>query len=217
MSTSVFIVDDHAVVRDGLSALLAAHPDIRIAGAAGSAADAVHLASELSPEIILMDISLPDLSGIEAAHEILAIQPHARVIILSILGTSEHIYRALQAGVRGYLLKESAGREVVEAVLTVAAGGRYLSQPVLATLIDDYLSLHRQVLPKSPLELLSQREREILMMVLEGKSSAEIGRELFLSAKTVETYRSRMMHKLEVSDLAGLMKFAIQNGLVTLG
>jgi DNA-binding NarL/FixJ family response regulator len=176
----------------------------------------VTLVKELRPDVVLMDISMPEMNGIDATTEILAAHPGARVIILSILGTSEHVFRALQAGVQGYLLKESAGREVVDAVRAVAGGGRYLSQPVTSTLIDDYLRQRTQVQPKSPLELLSQREREIFKLVLEGKSSAEIGKLLYISAKTVETYRSRMMRKLEVADVAGLMKFAIQNGLIPL-
>lgn len=216
MPISVFIADDHAVVRDGLRALLEANPDIQVIGTAGSGLQAVRQVKELAPDVVLMDISMPEMNGIEASAEILAAHPGTRVIILSILGTSEHVFRALKAGVMGYLLKESAGREVVDAVRAVASGGRYLSQPVTSTLIDDYLRQRTQAQPKSPLELLSQREREILKLVLEGKSSAEIGKLLFISAKTVETYRSRMMRKLEVADMAALMKFAIQNGLVPL-
>jgi len=216
MVISVFIADDHTVVRDGLRAPLEADPEIRVVGAAGSGLQAVRQVGETAPDVVLMDISMPEMNGIEATTEILALNPRIRVIILSILGTSEHVFRALQAGVMGYLLKESAGREVVDAVRTVAAGGRYLSQPVTNTLIEDYLRQQQQAQPRKPLELLSQREREILKLVLEGKSSAEIGKLLYISAKTVETYRSRMMRKLEVSDMAGLMKFAFQNGLIPL-
>jgi DNA-binding NarL/FixJ family response regulator len=131
------------------------------------------------------------------------------------LGTPEHVYRALQAGARGYLLKESAGREVMEAVLAVYAGETYLSQPIQNTLISDYLQ-HKETAEKlDPLGRLSQREREIFTLVIDGLSSVEIGERLSLSPKTVESYRSRMMQKLGVTDLPGLIKFAMRAGLIS--
>ncbi len=216
MTVKVLIADDHAVVRDGLRALLEAHPEITVVGDASDGRQAVSQVFSLNPDVVIMDISMPDLNGIEATRQLLERNPQQKIIILSILGTSEHVFRALQAGARGYLLKESAGREVVEAVLAVAEGKRYLSQPIAETLVADYVRQRELAAEKSPLELLSAREREILKLVLEGKSSAEIGKQLFLSAKTVETYRSRMMRKLGVSDLPGLVKFAIQHGLISL-
>ncbi len=216
MTVKVLIADDHAVVRDGLRALLEAHPEITVVGDASDGRQAMSQVFSLSPDVVIMDISMPDLNGIEATRQLIERSPQLKIIILSILGTSEHVFRALQAGARGYLLKESAGREVVEAVLAVAEGKRYLSQPIAETLVADYVRQRELAAEKSPLELLSAREREILKLVLEGKSSAEIGKQLFLSAKTVETYRSRMMRKLGVSDLPGLVKFAIQHGLISL-
>jgi DNA-binding NarL/FixJ family response regulator len=216
MTVKVLIADDHAVVRDGLRALLEAHPEITVVGDASDGRQAVSQVVSLNPDVVIMDISMPDLNGIEATRQLLERNPQLKVIILSILGTSEHVFRALQAGAWGYLLKESAGREVVEAVLEVAEGKRYLSQPIAETLVSDYVRQRELNAEKSPLETLSAREREILKLVLEGKSSAEIGKQLFLSAKTIETYRSRMMRKLGVSDLAGLVKFAIQHGLISL-
>jgi DNA-binding NarL/FixJ family response regulator len=130
--------------------------------------------------------------------------------------TTEHIFRALQAGARGYLLKESAGIEVVKAVRSVHAGHRYLSQKISDTLVDDYVRQRQAAEPKSPLASLSPREREVLQLVVEGKSSIEIADALSLSVKTVETYRSRLMYKLDISDLPGLVKFAIQHGLTPL-
>ncbi len=216
MTVKVLIADDHAVVRDGLRALLEAHPEITVVGDASDGRQAVSQAFSLNPEVVIMDISMPEVNGIEATHQLLERNPQIKVIILSILGTSEHVFRALQAGAVGYLLKESAGREVVDAVLAVAAGKRYLSQPITETLVTDYVRQRELAAEKSPLETLSPREREILKLVLDGKSSAEIGKQLFLSAKTVETYRSRMMRKLGISDLPGLVKFAIQHGLISL-
>lgn len=216
MKINVYLVDDHAVVRDGLHLLLEAHPDIHVVGDAANGRQAVDEVKELRPDVVLMDISIPDLNGIDAAREILTDNPQVGVIILSMLGTSEHIYRAMQAGARGYLLKESAGREVVEAVLAVAAGQNYLSQPVTKTLVADYVDRHEHGPLKSPLESLSVREREILQLVADGKSSAEISKLLYLSPKTIDTYRGRIMHKLGVIDLPGLIKFAIRHGLTPL-
>ena len=217
MTIKVFIADDHAVVRDGLRALLEANPEITVVGDASDGRQAVSQVMALNPDVVIMDISMPELNGIDATHQLLEHNPKMGVIILSILGTSEHVFRALQAGARGYLLKESAGREVVDAVLNVADGRRYLSQPITETLVIDYVRQREQAQEKTPLDSLSPREREILKLVLEGRSSAEIGKQLFLSAKTVETYRSRMMRKLGISDIPSLIKFAIQHGLISLG
>ncbi len=216
MTIKVFIADDHAVVRDGLRALLENDPEIKVVGDARDGRQAVSQVLALNPDVVIMDISMPELNGIDATRELMEHNPDLKVIILSITGTSEHVFRALQVGVRGYLLKESAGREVVDAVLSVAGGKRYLSQPVTETLVADYVRQREQAPEANPLEALSPRELEILRLVLEGKSSAEIGSLLFLSAKTVETYRSRMMHKLGIADLPALFKFAIQHGLITI-
>ncbi len=214
MKISVFLADDHTVVRDGLRALLEANPDIRVVGDAANGLQTVSQVQNLHPDVVIMDISMPELNGINATQQILEANPEARVIILSMLGTPEHVYRALQAGARGYLLKESAGREVMEAVLAVHAGETYLSQPIQNILISEYLQQHGTSDKKGPLGRLSQREREILHLVVEGKTSAEIGAILFLSPKTVESYRSRMMRKLGVEDMPGLIKFALQEGLL---
>jgi DNA-binding NarL/FixJ family response regulator len=163
-----------------------------------------------------MDINMPELNGIEATHQIMENCPSTRVVILSMFATQEHIFRALQAGARGYLLKESAGIEVVNAVREVMSGHRYLSQKISEDVIDDYVRLRDQTIDEDPLSRLSPREREVLQLVVEGKSSAEIAEGLFLSPKTVETYRSRLMQKLEIHDIPGLVKFAIQHGLTTL-
>ena len=138
------------------------------------------------------------------------------MIILSMQGTAEYVFRALQAGAHGYILKNSAGKVVVEAVRAVYGGSRYFSDEVTSTLVTDYLEQRRAGPEKSPLERLSGREREILQLVVEGKSSAEIGQILSLSPKTVETYRSRLMMKLGIKDLPSLVKFAVQHGLTTL-
>lgn len=213
MKISVFIADDHAIVRDGLRALLEANAEIAVVGDAADGRQAVSRVQCLRPDVVIMDISMPQLNGIDATQQILALLPETRVIILSMLGAPEHVFRALQAGARGYLLKESAGREVLEAVLAVQGGQIYLSQPIMNTVVADYVRQRGGAETKSPLESLSQREREVLRLVVEGKTSAEIGEILCLSPKTVESYRSRMMHKLGVPDLPNLIRFAIQAGL----
>lgn len=210
---SVVLADDHAIVRDGLRMILEAQGDITVVGDAADGRQAVRLIQQLRPDVAVIDIAMPELNGIEATHEIRQTCPETQVIILSMYGTAEHVFRALQAGAQGYLLKESAGMEVVEAVRAVHAGRRYLSRRISDTVIDDYLRQRQAAERKSPLERLTPREREILQLVVEGKSSAEIGDILSLSLKTVETYRSRLMQKLGIKDLPSLVKFAIQHGI----
>jgi DNA-binding NarL/FixJ family response regulator len=213
MTITVFLADDHAVVRDGLRFLLEAQPDIKVVGDAANGREAVRRVVQLCPDVVVLDIAMPELNGIEAARGICRDCPSARIVILSMHSTAEHVFRALQAGALGYLLKESAGIELVNAVRAVHAGRRYLSRKISDTLIDDYVR-HRQA--ESPLSRLSRREQQVLQLVVEGKSSAEIANTLSLSAKTVETYRSRLMSKLGIRDLPSLVKFAIQHGLTPL-
>jgi len=210
---SVLLADDHAVVRDGLRALLEAQADIEVVGDAANGREVLRLAQQLHPDVVVMDIAMPELNGVEATQQMHDAYPSTQVLILSMHSTTEHIFRALQAGARGYLLKDSAGAEVVDAVRVVHAGRRYLSQKIAATVIDDYIAERHRA---SPLESLSSRERQILQLVAEGKSSAEIAAILFLSPKTVDTYRSRLMHKLDIGDLPSLVKFAIQHGVIQL-
>ncbi len=216
MTITVLLADDHAVVRDGLRLLLEAQGDIKVVGDAANGREAVHQVKRLRPDVVVMDIAMPELNGIEATQQIREGCPSAQVVILSMHYTSEHIFRALQAGARGYLLKESAGVEVVNAVHTVQAGHRYLSQKISDKVIDNYVHQREAAETTSPLARLSPRERQVLQLVAEGKSSAEIASVLSLSHKTVETYRSRLMQKLGISDLPSLVKFAIRQGLIPL-
>lgn len=215
MAINVVLVDDHAVVRDGLKALLEANPEIKVVGDAATGLQALEKVNALEPDIVIMDISMPEMNGIEAIRKILVEHPEVRVIVLSMLGTADHVFHALEAGARGYLLKESAGRDVMEAVQLVSTGEMYFSQPITRTMVDDYMRA-RVESDANPLESLSMRENEILCMVVEGKTSAEIGRSLHLSPKTIDSYRSRMMQKLGLSDMPELIKFAIKHGLISL-
>ena len=210
--TTIFLADAHAIVRDGLLTLLNAQSDLEVVGTAANGREAVAEVRRLAPRVAILDISMPELDGIEATRQILATNPDVHVMILSMHAGSQHVFHALEAGVRGYLLKESASREVIEAVRVMQAGRRYLS-PRVAEIVAQGLSDRTHV---SPLGSLSQREREIFKLVADGHSSARIGAMLHLSPKTVDTYRSRMMQKLHVSDLAGVIKLAIQHGLTSL-
>jgi len=209
----IVLADDHAVVRDGLRVLLQAQPDFEVVGDAANGREAMRLTQQLHPDVVVMDIAMPELNGIEATLQIHDVAPATQVLILSMHSTTEHIFRAVHAGARGYLLKDSAGAEVVDAVRVVHAGRRYLSPKIASTVIDDYISERQRA---SPLDSLSRRERQILQLVAEGKSSAEAAAMLFLSPKTVDTYRSRMMQKLGIADVPSLVKFAIQHGVTQL-
>ncbi len=216
MAIRVFLADDHAVVRDGLRLLLEAQGDISVVGEAADGRQTVRQIRQLCPDVVVMDIAMPELNGIDAARQIREFCPSVQIVILSMHASNEYIYQANRAGARAYLLKESAGREVVDAVRAVYHGRRYLSQQLAETGFEDYMQKVKTISAKSPLESLSKREREILQLIVDSKSNTEIADILSLSIKTVETYKSRMMAKLSIKDLPGLVKFAIKHGVTTL-
>lgn len=216
MSITVFLADDHAVLREGLKLLLESQEDITVIGNASNGRDAVRQTAKLRPDVMIMDISMPELNGIDAAYQILEMCPSTRIIMLSMHAASEHILRALKSGASGYLLKESAGKEIIQAIRTVYNGGRYLSRKISDNLIDNYLQRYGDNDIDNPLSRLSPREKEIMQLVVEGKSSVEIANIIFLSPKTVETYRSRLMQKLNVADITGLIKIALKHNLIPL-
>lgn len=214
MEIRILIADDHAIIRDGLEMILSTGAGLKVIGTASDGKEAYKLAGELKPDVVVMDIAMPNMNGIEATRRIIEENPSIKIIILSMHSTSEDIFRSLQAGAMSYLLKESAGAEVKEAVHAVMAGRRYLSRKVDDILIDSYIFDRNAGQKKSPLESLSTREREVLQLVAEGKTSTEIASTLYLSVKTIETYRSRLMQKLGVKDIPSLVKFALQHGLI---
>ena len=209
----ILLVDDHGIVRDGLTALLHGHEHMAVVGAVATGTEAVRAAMQLKPDVVVMDMVLPELSGTDATLRILAELPLTRIVILTVCDSAEHVFQALRAGVRGYVLKASATTEIVAAVAAVFRGERYLSAAITGVVIDSLLSnpdLH------SPLERLSVREREVLNLTITGSTSAAIGTQLSLSRKTVDTYRSRAMVKLGVPDLAGLIRFAARHAMTPL-
>jgi DNA-binding NarL/FixJ family response regulator len=217
MAIKVILADDHAVVRDGLRMMLESQAGFAVVGETGNGREAVNLSRDLKPDVAVIDIAMPGLNGIEAARQIRAQGPATQVVILSMYATAEHVYQALQAGVLGYVLKEAAGQEVADAIRTVATGRRYLSGKIEQTIIDHYLGQTQGLAEPSPLDRLSGREREVLQLVVEGQSSKAIAAVMHLSPKTVDTYRHRIMQKLAVHDLAGLIRFAMEHGLAPPG
>ncbi|HRV91789.1 MAG TPA: response regulator transcription factor [Anaerolineae bacterium] len=216
MKTTILLADDHPVVRDGLRLAIDAQIDLEVIGEVDNGLDAVQQAVIDCPNVVVMDITMPKLNGIEATRQILEVCPETRVIVLSMHASTKHILWSLQAGAMGYLLKGSASSEVITAIRAVSAGRRYLSHKVAEQIGQDQLHHLETKEVDNPLAPLSPREREVLQLVVEGKSSAEIAKLLYLSVKTVETYRYRLMQKLNINDLPGLVKFAIQNGLTPL-
>ena len=212
MTIRVLIADDHKVVADGLGLLLKAHGDIEVIDQVRSGREAVRLTVESQPGVVLMDSDMPDMNGIEATRLIRERCPDVRVLMLSVHADPLHIVRALRAGASGYVPKSSAGSDVVAAIRAVHAGKRYLhptiEQEVLEQLVEPQAA-------EDPVERLSARERQVLQMIAEGKAVADIALALSLSARTVETYRARLMEKLDIHDVPALVKFAIRNGLTS--
>lgn len=203
---TVYLVDDQRILREGLRALLELDGGIHVVGEAAEGRTALDGILAVQPEVVLMDVTMPELNGIDATQILTQKAPHIKVIILSVHSDPEHVYRAFQAGASGYLLKESAGAEVLAAVRAAKQDRRYVSPK-----IADALALRRD--PRSPFESLSAREREVLQLTVAGATSAVIAGKLNLSPKTVDTYRSRVMEKLGAQNLPELVRMAIKHGL----
>jgi DNA-binding NarL/FixJ family response regulator len=215
-SIRVLLADDHPIVRDGLKMLLNMQPDIVVVAEASNGSEALALAQHECPHVALLDIGMPEMNGIDCAAQMRDVCPHTHVIMLSIHGTSEYIINAVQAGARGYLLKDSLSREIIRAIHVVNTGGYIVSKKIADTLNVLEMDLNAASTTKSPLARLAQQERRVLQHVVEGMSSAEIAEHLYLSPKTVETYRSRIMSKLGVDNITELVKFAILHGVTSL-
>jgi DNA-binding NarL/FixJ family response regulator len=208
----VFLADDHTLVRAGIRGLLVGLPGIEVVGEAGDGQEALRLAEALRPDVVLLDVGMPGLNGLEVAGRLATLDPAIRVVILSMHLSEEYVLRALRAGCAGYLLKASAVSELELAVRAVAAGETYLSPAVSRPVVDDYV--RRTGGATDPLEALTPRQREVLQLVAEGNSSKEIAHRLGLSPKTVETHRAQLMERLGLHDVSGLVRFAVRVGLV---
>ena len=207
--TRILLVDDHAVVRQGFKMILDAQSDMEIVGEAANGREAVELAADLHPEIVVMDVAMPELNGIEATRRVIAADPHIRVIALSMHKDSVYVREILRAGARGYLLKDSGADDLVKAIRAVARGESYLSPAVSNAVLDDY---RKHV--TNPIDLLTSREREVLQMLAEGKTNKEIAVVLNLSVYTVDAHRGRIMEKLNLHSINELVRFALRNGLI---
>jgi DNA-binding NarL/FixJ family response regulator len=201
----VLVADDHALVREGLKSLLSGASDIAVVGEVANGKEAIRAAIELKPDVVLLDVSMPVLNGMEALRLIRREIPEIKVIMVSMHSTAQHVYQALAAGAAGYVAKDAASEDIVSAIRAAHAGQLSLPTHLLAT--------GNAHLERSPLETLSARERQVMQLVVEGKSSGDISRLLHLSRKSVDTYRSRLMKKLGVSDIVGLVKFAVAHGI----
>jgi DNA-binding NarL/FixJ family response regulator len=209
----VVIADDHALFRAGLRALLGTVPDIAVVAEATDGQEAFRLARDRRPHVLLMDITMPGLNGVEAAERIVREVPETRVIILSMHTGEEYVLRAIRAGAAGYLLKNTEPEELVRAVRQVSRGEMYLSPPVSRYVVQDYV---RRVAPEAdPLHRLTPRQREVLQLMAEGHTTKAIATKLEVSVKTVETHRAQLMDRLEIHDVPGLVRFAVRHGLVT--
>jgi DNA-binding NarL/FixJ family response regulator len=210
------LVEDMTLTRSGFRALLEDSGKVEVIGEAADGREAIKLAEKLNPDIILMDVSMPGLNGIEATRQIRAAQPHIRVLMLSMHTAGPYVFESLRAGAAGYILKDATFAELLSAIATVVGGGTYLSPTLTNVAVEDYVRLARGQHDTSELDKLSAREREVLQLIAEGHSSSNIARQLHISARTVDTHRHNIMQKLNIHSVAGLTKFAVRHGLCSL-
>jgi DNA-binding NarL/FixJ family response regulator len=210
----VLFADDHKLIRAGLRLVAEKDPDISVVGEADDGVQAVAAAQSLRPDVAVLDIGMPNINGIEAARQIQALLPESRVIMLSMHSDETYVLRALRVGVRGYLLKDSAEADLVKAIHAAAEGKSFFSPDVSKILMDDYLRKLQRSGVEDPYDLLSPREREVLQLVAEGKSSKEIANLLNLSVYTVDTHRSNLMEKLNLRGVPELVLFAVRRGII---
>ncbi|MDD5092357.1 MAG: response regulator transcription factor [Candidatus Wallbacteria bacterium] len=211
----ILLVDDHKMVRDGLRNLILRHPGFVVIGESATGADGIRLAEELKPDIVIMDISLPDLNGVEATRRIVSRNPETQVLVLSMHADRRFVLESLKAGATGYVLKDQPFEELVTAIESALKKRIFVSAPVAGALIMDFIKRSEND-PDSVFTVLSDRDREVLRLYADGKSTKEIARLLSLSVKTIETYRKQIMDRLEIRSIAELTKHAIREGLTSL-
>jgi two-component system, NarL family, response regulator NreC len=204
----ILLADDHTIVRQGLKLILSAHTDLEIVGEAANGREAVELADKLRPDIVVMDVQMPELNGIEATKKMVAANPRMKILVLSMHKEAVYVREILRAGARGYILKDAIDTELLSAVRSVAQGDGYISPAVTSALNDKTKDI------KNPLDSLSAREREVLLLIAEGKTNKEIATRLNLSVYTVDSHRGKIMEKLNLHSAGELVRFAMKNGLV---
>jgi two-component system, NarL family, response regulator NreC len=205
----ILLADDHAIVRQGLKLILSAHSDLQVVGEAANGREAIDLAQKLQPDMVLMDVAMPELNGIEATRRMIESTPRLRVLVLSMHKEPVYVREILKAGARGYILKDAIDTELLGAVRAVARGDGYISPAVSGALLSDYR--HNVT---DPIDLLSSREREVLQLIAEGKTNKEIATRLNLSVYTVDSHRGKVMDKLNLHSTGELVRFAVRHGLV---
>ncbi len=213
--TRILLADDHGVVRKGLRFLLESEPGLEVVGEAADGRQAVNLAAELKPDVVVMDIAMPRLNGIEATRQVVRDRPEVSVIILSMYSDEEYLVRTLTAGAKGYLLKDSAEDELVRAIQSVSQGKPYFSPSISKALLEDYLRHLQQRGLTDSYDLLTDREKEVLQLLAVGKTNKEIATILDLSPYTVETHRNHIMQKLDLHNTAEIVLYAVRKKLVT--
>jgi DNA-binding NarL/FixJ family response regulator len=215
MPINILLVDDHKIVRDGLRSLLEKEPGINVMGETSSGREAVRFVSELEPDVVILDIGMPDLNGIDATRQMKARIPTTKILALSMHSDKRFVARMFAAGASGYLLKDCAFEELARAIRTVAQDQTYLSPSITTQVIKDYVR-HLAVSDSARPEILTPREREVIQLLAEGKSTKHVAAALNISVKTVETHRSQIMEKLDIDSIANLTKFAVREGLTSL-
>jgi two-component system, NarL family, response regulator NreC len=207
-AVTILLADDHTIVRQGLKLILAAHADLQVIGEAANGREAVELAAKLRPDIVLLDVQMPELNGMEATRKMVAANPRIRILVLSMHKEAVYVREILRAGARGYILKDAIDTELLSAIRSVANGDGYISSAVSSALNDKAKDLN------DPVGLLSAREREVLLLIAEGKTNKEIATRLNLSVYTVDSHRGKIMEKLNLHSAGELVRFAMKNGLV---
>jgi two-component system response regulator NreC len=211
--TTILLADDHALVRQGLRALLGEEPEFNVIGEAGSGLEAIRLCRDLKPEVLVLDIMLEDVSGIEVARQVKESCPRTAIVVLSMYGDKKHVLEALQAGAKAYVVKKSVSSELVQAVREALVGRRYLGPSLADVVVDAYLEKVESG-PADPYDSLSNREREVVHLAAHGYTNADIAERLCISRRTVETHRANAMRKLDLSNHTELLRYALQRGIL---
>lgn len=213
MQTRIVLADDHALVRSGIKALLAAMPGVDVVGEASDGSEAIEMIARLKPDLVVLDIAMKGMNGLEALRRLRGAYPAMRFLMLSMYGSEEYVMQALNAGANGYLFKDSAATELEKALLELRQGRQYLDSHISREALDNYMKRVSQ--DGTPAEVLTPRQREILQLIAEGNNTKEIAYQLNVSAKTIETHRAQLMERLDIRDVPGLVRYAIRTGIAT--